>query len=356
MDNIQSYQQSHTPNTLLQFGSGSKDKKESSIDNTIEQDVLLKEDMITQYLALLSPEDRFFLNLPYIHKEGEKYIANIREKVYPEYKEQLRNLVSRYSNRRKYQIRATKNAVIAISTDNNIKAKQTKSSSDTSTNTSNDTNNAKPLASIDKPVFMLLDDVLKKGRSAVQSRRSAIKMQYEHLLSKPYLDEKDKAKFMKQRELFIETLNAFYTVQYYSNKINSQITNDKNVSIPIVVDYQQQEVKNPVPRIDSVDINVNHNLIEQMYEQEGTKLDMYNSILELQANNASKKEINNAVKEYIQYDSHNETMKSINNKIKKLKNRKPVNLLIVETRQDRPIFCKKHIPKSSSSKNNSSSS
>lgn len=324
---------------------GGEQDSNNQIDQAMETDVLLKEDLIMQYLDLLIPEDRYLLNLPFIHEEGEKYIANWRETVFPEYKTQLRNLVSKYSNRRKYQIQAMKTKIAVVSVGSGAVDKDTKSTG---------VESAKQIASIDKPVFMELDMVLRQGRSAVQSRRSAIRMQYEHLLSKPYLDEKDKARFLKQRESFIEHLNVFYAVQYYANKINQHVTHNKDIPVPVVVDYQQQGVKNPVPRVDSIDINIDAELIEKMYEQEGAKLEMYNHILDLQAKDTPVTEINAAIKEYLQYDETNDIMKSINTQIKKLKNRQSVNWLVVATAGDRPLFCKRSVPPNAS-RNKSSS-
>lgn len=338
----------------------------TDIDRAMDTDVLLKEDMIMRYLDLVMPEDRHLLNLPYIHEKGEEYIQNWRTTVLPPYKEQLRNLVSKYSNRRKYQIRALKTKVIAIAYTPSMEGDSSTGSSDSKSDrrgirTIVNADESKPLASIDKPVFMDLDRVLLQGRNMLQSRRSAIRMQYEHLMSKSYLDEKDKVRFMKQREAYIETLNSYYAVQYYSNKINDHVTYNKDISVPIVQYYQQQDVKNPVPRVDSVDINIDAELIGKMYEQEGAKLDMYNHILELQATDAPRKELDAAVREYLQYDETNDVMKGINKQIKKLKNRHPVAWLVVATAADRPEFCKRHVPlsrstttKSSSSNNNNS--
>lgn len=347
-----------TPGMYDMLG-GSLDSEQNggkSIDTAMNNDVLLKEDLIMKYLELIVAEDRHLLNLPYIHETGEEYIRNWRETVFPEYKTQLRNLVSKYSNRRKYQIRAVKNKVIAVlTTTNREDGMDDKDRKDSKSGRAKITED-KAIASIDKPVFMNLEHVMRQGHNALQSRRSAIRMQYDHLLSKQYLDEKDKSRFMKQRDAFIETLNAYYAVQYYANKINHHITYNKDVPVPIVIDYQQQGVKNPVPRVGSVDINVNTELIEKMYEQEGAKLDMYNYILELQASNSSKKELDTAVREYLQYDETNDIMKDINKQVQKLKNRQEVNWLVVSSYGNRPVFCKRNVPRTSNSKSTLSQS
>lgn len=312
-----------TSNTPPQLG---------GVDKAMATDVLLKEDLIMKYLELIVPEDRFLLNLPFIHEKGEKYIDYWQNSVYPKYKDELRNLVSRYTNRRKYQIKAVSNAVHVIPVVSNKPEKKSK------------TETTKPIASIDKPVFMDINTVLHQGRNSLQSKRAAIKMQYEHLMSKHYLDEKDKARYTKQREVFLTHLNEFYAVQYYSNKINNFVIYNKNIAIPMVKYFNKTDVKQPVPRVDSVDINVNNELINQLFEQEGHKLDIYNQILEMQSRNDPEKDINTLIKSYLQYDTTNDIMKSINSKLYKLKNYKNINWLVVPTKNDRPEFCKHAIP------------
>lgn len=335
--------------------------KSDKIDDAIDTDILLKEDMVLQYLELIEPEDRYLLDLEKIQKTGEKYIDNLQGSIYPKYRDQLRNIVARYSNRKKYQIRATKTYIGVFKMDGiNTNAKKGEKDKQIANIDS------KAIEKVEKPIFMDLESVLLKGRGATQSQRAGTRMQYNHLLSKTYLDEKDKVKFNKQREKYIATLNAYYSVQYYANKINKYIVTNKAVAVPVLVDYKQQNVKKALPRINSVYINLDPMFIESMFHEEGEKLELYNKIIELQStldsnNKEAVKELNALIKTYITYDRINDTMKTINKKLKKLKEFKQENILVVDSTSDRPDFCKHSLSftiynKSSSKLNNNSNS
>jgi len=310
------------------------------IDKAVETDVLLREDLVLRYLDLVTPEDKYLLNLPYIHETGENYINNWRTGIYIDYVQAFSNLISKYASRKKYYIRSSKTAITVF-----------KSESSTNTSNSQHDNNEKHkvIDKVDKPIFMELDNALFKGNDAMQTQRAATKMQYEHLLSKSYIDEKDKNKFNKQREQFISTLNAFYSVQYYSNKINNHMTTNISVPVPIVSNKQHHLKTTSTPRISSLYINVSPNFIDSLFQREGEKLELYNRIIELQSSmdlesKEDMAELTSLIKSYILYDTQNDTMKHLNKELKKLKEYKPIHWLIVANSTDRPDFCKKTIP------------
>lgn len=330
----------------------------NDIDKAMETDVLLKEDLVLRYLELVIPEDKYLINLPYIHETGEKYIENWISGIYVDFVKSFQALVSKYASRKKYFVRSSKTAITVFKSETSASA-----SASASATTKDNTDKHKVIEKIDKPIFMELKTVMHKGKEALQTQRAATKMQYEHLLTKPYLDEKDKNKFNKQREQFISTLNAFYAVQYYSNKINNQISTNVNVAIPIVVDDQKHLKHKPMPRINSVYINVGPTFIDNLFQQEGDKLELYNRIIEMQAtmgltqnlnldldtqthdktHDTDMAELQSLIKSYILYDTQNDIMKDLNKELKKLKEYKPIHWLVVPNSNDRPEFCKKSI-------------
>ena len=285
-----------------------------SVDLGINYDALAStptttiEEKVMEYLELNTPHDRFFLRWQTIHDNGELYISNYKSTEYQDYKYKVRMLFSKYYNPKKYTIHIDHTTISAYNIDKH-----------------DNTNEGKPITSIDKPRFINVKYMLDKTYNAIKYLKNKLSGEYAFLSKKPYISPIEKQKFIKQRELFIKKINEYYTYMYYYNRINNLVMTHNKLTIsylPIVPQYYSEKNNTILPRIDKVTIQISQDNITKKYQNESAKLELYNKIqqnLKLTTTSKDKQlqtETRELLKEYIEFDARyqSDLVKLINRK------------------------------------------
>jgi len=287
-----------------------------------------------KFIKLHNPNDRFFINWTNIFKLGELYYSNYMSEEYRAYNNKLKLLTSKYYNPKKYIIKfGNKN----ISVYN--KPSPTKSSDIQQLD--NNLDDLKPLDTLDKPVFINSKNELDIGYTKISQMRTNLEHTYTFLLNQPYVEPSDKKKMAKQRNKFIREINAYYTHMYYFNRINNFVMTETELTLPHITMSYSELNNEMLPRIDKVKIRLADDIINQKYNNEAAKLELYLAVkqkIQEQQNNPKDKKLNDELralmKEYLEFDKLYQT--KLINHIQQRKAKKIISELIILEGQPYP--------------------
>lgn len=298
------------------------EKMISTIDDNIQQMELTDgeqiESVVTRYIKLLDPADKYYLKYQHVYDNGEKYIKYLKSPEYVQYKKERKTLESKYSSNKRYTVEVTKKKVIVYKKDSE-----------------GNTDKTAKLDELERPTYINLIDIFDKTHKNITQKRLKLRSMYNQYLNKPYIALDVKNKFIKQRESMITKLNDFYSIQYFYNKVNGIIQTEKIVALPKMIWYYSENKQDLVPRLLSKDISIAPEDLQLLYDNGATKLELYNKIQELVLTAPDKKkEINELIKLYINFDE--EQQRELLHKIEKKKNHQIINYMVIPAGLEMP--------------------
>lgn len=287
-----------------------------------------------KFIKLHNPNDRFFINWNNIFTLGELYYSNYTSEEYRAYCNKLKLLTSKYYNPKKYII--------------NFGNKKISVYQKPSTTKPNDTqlpekslDNQQPLDTLDKPIFINSKNELNNGYQKISQMRTNLEHTYKFLSAQPYVEPSDKKKMVKLRNKFIRELNAYYTHMYYFNRINNFVMTETEITLPQITMTYSEVNNEMLPRIDKVKIRLADDIINQKYNNEAAKLELYLAVkqkIQEQQNNPKDKKLNDELKalmkEYLEFDKLYQT--KLINHIQNRKAKKIISELIILNGQPYP--------------------
>lgn len=285
------------------------------LQNELSEQQMLEQTEILNYINFLQSEDKELIDLDKIIKLTKKYLNYFNSEDFKNKQSKTKLLLMKFSNYKKYSLLTNKNNIDVYKLDNKK-------------NNSNE-----KVASIQLPNMVRLDEVLPNLEDTIFNMRNLLNKNYLYLLNNSStIEEKQynelKSSFIKEREQFINILNLFYFLQCYYNKLN-KLTNEKskillsNILDTEVGNYESIEL---VKRIKNKPILLSENDKKIIYDIDSNKLNLFNKINELMTTNTNKKELDNLINKYINYDKQ-EIIQKLDNKLTKLKNRKRIKTL-----------------------------
>jgi hypothetical protein len=258
------------------------------------------EQKVLKFIKLHNPNDKFFINWNNIFTLGELYYSNYTSEEYRTYLNKLKLLTAKYYNPKKYYLVFDNKQIRAFAKSTPAK----KQGEDTHPDT-----NDRPLDSLDKPTFRDAQNEMKTGYTPISQMRSQLEVTYKFLSNMPYVEPADKKKFIKLRNKFIKDINAYYVHMYYFNRINNFVMTEREITLPQMNMAYSELTNEMLPKIDKVKIRLSDDVINQKYNNEAAKLELYLAIKqklqEQQANPKDKKindELRSMMKEYLEFD------------------------------------------------------
>lgn len=286
----------------------------SAIDEEIKEleptDAEQIEATVLRYIKLLDPADKYYLKYQQVYDNGEKYISYLKSQEYVQYKKDRKALESRYSNNKKYTVEVMKKKVYVYKKDAEGK-----------------TDRAVKVDELARPTYINLIDIFDKSHKNITQTRLKLKNVYNQLINRPFVAMDTKNKFIKQRDSMINKLNDFYSIQYFYNKVNGIVQTEKHVALPKVSYYYSENKQEIVPRLVSKEISVPNDDLQLLYDNGAKKLELYNKIQELIIANTDKKEVQELIKQYINFDE--EHQRELLYKIEKKKNHQLITYMVI---------------------------
>lgn len=259
------------------------------------------EQRVLKFIKLNNPNDRFFLNWNNIYTLGELYYSNYTSDEYRAYTNKLKLLTAKYYNPKKYYIQFDNKQIRAYA-----KSTQNKTVDDAKDDKLLE---HKPLDILDKPIFLDSQNEVKNGYTIISQTRKQLEHTYKFLSNMPYVEPTDKKKFVKLRNKFTRDINAYYTHMYYFNRINNYVMTEKEIILAHMTMAYSEINNEMLPRIDKVKIRLADDLINQKYNNEAAKLELYLAVkqkLQEQSGNPKDKKLNDELgalmKEYLEFD------------------------------------------------------
>jgi hypothetical protein len=313
---------SKTPEIAPAAPSTSMEKIMSTIDANIQQlelsDTEQIENAVKRYVKLLDPADKYYIKYQHVYDNGEKYIAYLKSPEYVQYKKELKALASKYSSNKRYTVEVTKKKVI-------VYKKDSEGNTDKSTK----------LTELERPTYINLNEIFEKTHRNISQTRLKLKAQYNQFVARPYIASDIKSKFIKQRDAMITKLNDFYSIQYFYNKVNGIVQTEKVIALPKMIQYYSENKQEVVHRLLSKDISIAAEDLQLLYNNGAAKLELYNKIQEFIVSTPDKKkEINDLIKMYINFDE--EQQRDLLYKIEKKKNHQIINYMVIPAGLEMP--------------------
>lgn len=275
------------------------------------------EQRVMIFVQLHNPNDKYFMNWSNIYSLGEQYYSNYHGEVYRAYQNKMKLLTARYYNPKKYRLNVTNTQIHAF-----LK----------------DPSQTKPVDTLDKPTFIDAQYEVDTGYSKVHQLRLNLEHNYKFLSGLPYVEPSDKKKLFKLRNNFIRYINAYYTIMYYYNRVNNYNMTEQVIILPNISLSYSENVNEMQPRIDKVTIRLSKDTINQKYNNDSAKLELYLAIKQLlhdletsPKDNKKQDELNKLMHEYINFDKLYQS--KLVNHINNLKNKKIINDLVILTGQ-----------------------
>lgn len=311
------------PETTSKMMSTPMEKMVSSINDNIQQleltDAEQIENTVLRYVKLLDPADKYYIKYQHVYDNGEKYIAYLKSPEYVQYKKERKALESKYSSNKRYTVEVTKKKVIVYKKDSE-----------------GNTDRAAKLDELQRPTYVNLNEIFEKTHMNISQTRLKLRALYNQFINKPYISLDVKNKFIKQRDSMINKLNDFYSIQYFYNKVNGIIQTEKIVALPKMINYYSENKQEVVRRLLSKDISIAAEDLQLLYDNGAAKLELYNKIQELIVSAPDKKkEINDLIKMYINFDE--EQQREILYKIEKKKNHQIINYMVIPAGLEMPV-------------------
>lgn len=276
------------------------------------------ESHIMNYIYLLHPDDKLFLNFKNIYTEGNKYIKNYKADPFITYKKERDTIFNTYTTKKEKYYLNTSNEEIKV-----FKIKDPKLKEDLY-----QLSNLSLVKSLKKPELIThLDTTLDKMEKSIQQSRYKLQYQYQKIVNDTHLDALTKENFIKKRNMFSKKLNDFYTKLYYYHKVNGILTSNEDILLNKLIAYFPENASNPIPRLSSKNININTETISQLNDLESQNLNSYYQVLHNFKNKDLKdKELKDSIKEYLQ---NKKNTKDINKIIDKKINKKYITTMIL---------------------------
>lgn len=295
-----------SPNPIAQVAKETEVDKEQKLlvaqlsnDNSNKEllGLATDEQRVLKFIKLHNPNDRFFINWNNIYTLGELYYSNYSSDEYRAYMTKLKLLTAKYYNPKKYYIQFDNQQIRAY-------AKSTHNK-----NTDDAQAEPKPLDVLDKPVFLDSQNEVMNKYTIISQTRRQLEHTYKFLTNMPYVEPTDKKKFVKLRNKFTRDINAYYTHMYYFNRINNYVMTEKEITLPQMTMIYSEISNEMLPRIDKVKIRLADGLINQKYNNEAAKLELYLAVkqkIQEQSSNPKDKKLNDELaalmKEYLEFD------------------------------------------------------
>lgn len=272
---------------------------------------------VMNYITLLHPDDKLYLNFKNIYTDGNQFIKNYKSESYTSYVKERNTLYNTYSTKKdKYYIEVYNEEIKVFSfKDNKLKIDKYKS------------NNLSLVKKLSKPSVVIdLSNELKKQKNSLQQYRYKLQTEYKKLSNDSQLDTFVKNNFIKKRNIFSKNLNQYYTYLYYYNKINGILSNNENILLNNMIYYFPENVSTPIPRLSNKNVNIKPDIITDLNKIDSQILNNYYQVLEnLNNPSLSDKEKRENIKSYlISKGDNKELLKTIKAKM----NKKQINLLV----------------------------
>ena len=246
---------------------------------------------IMNYISLLHPDDKLFLNFKNIYAEGTQYIKNYNSDDYTIYKKERDSILSTYTTKKeKYYLDITNEEV------NVFKIKDSKMIENLY-----QLSNLSLVKTLKKPKLINnLDIELDKMKKNIQQTRYKLQAQYQRLVNNIHLDALTKENFIKKRNKFSKKINEYYTKLYYFHKVNGILTSNENILLNKLISYFPEDSSTPIPRLSSKNINITPEIISKLNGLESENLNNYYQVLQNLTNKELKtKEIKDSIKDYL---------------------------------------------------------
>lgn len=289
------------------------------IDNLIDNEEIDEyEASVMDYIVLLHPDDKLYLNFKNIYNDGNQYISNYRSDTYSVYVKERNLLLDTYSiKKNNYYIESDNDNIKVFKlTDIKNKDKMYQAS------------NLKLVKSLKKPKILVhLDDEMRKMKNSIIHSRSKLQIKYKLLVNDRHLSIPIKKLFIKERDEFSKKLNLFYTYLYYYNKMNGILSSNQDYILNKIIHYFPENVSTPIPRLSNKTVNINPDIITKLNDIDSTYLDNYYNVIQSLGNNSiSAKDQKTAIKEYLLNKDNN---KDLMHTIDKKKTKTTINMIIL---------------------------
>lgn len=293
-----------------------KTEHQTDLD-TVVPEVDEFENHVMNYISLLHPDDKLFLNFKNIYQDGNNYIKNIKGEDYLSFKKERTNLFNKYSTKKENYYLDISNEEITVFKIKDSKLKEGLYQE----------SNLSKIKTLKKPKGIShLDDELNKTCKTLQQLRYKLQTEYQTLVNDTQLDALTKENFIKKRNLFSKKMNDYYTKLYYYNKINGILVGNKDILLNKMTYYFPENAKMPIPRLSNKMVNLNPEIITQLNELESQNLDNYYNVLkDLNNTSISEKEKKESI---INYLKNRNNTKDITKTIDRNINKAYVNIVL----------------------------
>lgn len=268
-------------------------------------------------LEYLMPEDEQLIHKDHIIRQVRQYIENYYSNEFTSYKKSFNNLYQKYSNKR-YIIENVGKFITVF------KTKQSKDLKE-GVNIEKNIHRGEIVMELKKPEYLFYNennnlDIMKTD---ISNFRSNLQYHYQKLVNKLEVLNEEKATFEKQRKKFIQLLETYYIYKLYDKYINNKHDTDTvNIIFEDLFEYNKDNLEKQTILQGNL-YYVDKTLVNNMNNENSIKLNEYNELIgKIQAtkNIKENKELNEAIKKYLDKTNVNKLDSEIKLYVKKQEN------------------------------------
>jgi hypothetical protein len=214
-------------------------------------------------IDFLMPNDEKLIDIEHINNKVDDYINNFNSDIMKNYKDEFNKLYRKYSNIN-YKIK-----ILPKDKNNLTKIVVLK-------NNKNET----LIKEITKPTYVYYMDKLTTLKNTISNEREKILFQYKELLSNKELTINDKTTFEKNKTIFVNLLEEYYSYTLYHKKINkiSSLNSKSKLIMQSVKTIYTLDTSKSLLLSDIY--NIDNSVINEINIYNTTKLTEYNSIIQ----------------------------------------------------------------------------
>jgi len=232
----------------------------------------VNQDVIIYNIDYLLVDDEKLINTEKVIKQVDDYINNYNSIKIQKYKQNLKQLYQKYSN---------KNYIIKTKTKTVLENKA-KTNTTSIIVIKNDKQN-KIVMELVKPTYYYYNENnnLLKIKRDISNNRAELLYKYETLISKLNIKPEDKKEFEKEKEIFIKKLEDYYTYTLYHKKINNiNILNKSSLVLQKELSIIKEDDDNENKILSSNIYLIDNSFIDTMTKYNSENLIQYNNIMQ----------------------------------------------------------------------------
>lgn len=230
----------------------------------------VNQDIVIYNIDYLLEDDEKLINTEKVIKQVDTYINNYNSPKIQKYKQNLKQLYQKYSN---------KNYIIKTKT---VLENKDKTNTTSIIVIKNDKQN-KLVMELVKPTYYYYneDNNLLKIKRNISNDRAELLYKYETLIAKLNITPEDKKEFEKEREIFIKKLEDYYTYTLYHKKINNiNILNKSSLVLQKELSIIKEDDDNENKILSSNIYLIDNSFIDTMTKYNSENLIQYNNIIQ----------------------------------------------------------------------------